>query len=326
MPNNGTQKLFRILSIDGGGIRGIIPAVVLSHLEKTANRPIADMFDLVAGTSTGAILAAGLTMPNGNGRAMYSAEQMLDLYVNRGREIFVRSFGRRLQSHVFEEKYDHSNLERILKETFGAATIANCIVPVVFPSYDIEARKPYFFKTSKARESNSRDHSLREAVRATTAAPTYFEPELLANRAGDPKRRVLVDGGVFANTPATCGYVEALSQGEASDRIVLLSLGTGKATERYPYEDAKDWGLWKWARPIISVMMDGSQDVVDHHLNSLLPSNGANRRYFRFDAVLDTGFDALDETSKTNIEALVRKGRSIVRSKKAAITKLVSLL
>ena len=326
MRNNKRPGRFRVLSIDGGGIRGIIPAVVLSHLEQQTGKRTVDLFDLIVGTSTGAILAAGLTVPNQNGRARYSAQHMLNLYVDRGREIFVRSFGRRMQSHLLEEKYDHRSLVSILEETFGAATLAECIVPVVFPSYDIEERKPYFFKTSKARQQQSRNHYLRDAVRATTAAPTYFEPEALPNPDGDPARRVLIDGGVFANTPALCGYVEAISLGAAPNSIVLLSLGTGKATKKYQYEDAKDWGILHWARPVISVMMDGSQDAVDHHLKYLLPAHGRGRRYFRFDPKLKTGYDALDETTKTNIEALMRRGRSILRKNTAAIQQLISRL
>jgi len=138
--------MFRILSMDGGGIRGTITASILTHIEQETGRPISDLFDLVVGTSTGSILAAGLTTPEGSGAPRYAAESILNLYADRGQEIFSRSFWRGITSlgGAVDEQYDHRPLERILHELLGNATLADCIVPVVITSYDIERRQPYF--------------------------------------------------------------------------------------------------------------------------------------------------------------------------------------
>ncbi len=195
--------MFNVLSIDGGGIRGVIPAVLLKHIEEKVGKRVADIFDLIVGTSTGGILAAGLTVPKRDGTPKFSAEDMLALYADRGREIFDRSFWRGITSAggALDEQYDHKPLEKILKEYLGDSTLKDCIVPIVLTSYDIEKRQPYFFKTRRAREKKDRNHYLRDAARATSAAPTYFEPTVTASLASKSTRRVLIDGGVFVNNP-----------------------------------------------------------------------------------------------------------------------------
>ena len=324
----------KILSIDGGGIRGVIPAVMLTYLEKEMGKPIAEMFDLIVGTSTGGILAAGLTVPGGHDKmAKHSAKTLLNLYEKHGNEIFGRSLWQRIPvidmlTAALEETYDHKPLEDILRKYFGDAKLTDCLVPVVLTSYDIERRDTYFFKTSRARTSKDRNHYLRDAARATSAAPTYFEPAIVKSLAKNPTRRVLIDGGVFANNPTTCAYVEAISLGAKPEEIVLASLGTGVNTRKITYEEAKGWGTVGWARPITSVMMDGSADATHYHLSHLLPDNtkGNQQRYFRFDEKLKLGYDDIDDASQTNINALKAKAAEIIADKKAEIAKLMSLL
>ena len=171
--------MFKILSIDGGGIRGVIPGVLLHHLETRTGKPIAELFDLIAGTSTGGILAAGLATPDALGRPRFSAAAMLDLYVNRGKEIFQRSFWRGVASisGIADERYPHGPLEMILNEYLQDARLSDCVVPILVSSYEIERREPYFFKSRHAKLQEDRNHLLRELARATSAAtaarPSY---------------------------------------------------------------------------------------------------------------------------------------------------------
>ena len=172
--------MFKVLSIDGGGIRGVIPAVLLQHIEERTGTPIASLFDLLVGTSTGGILAAGLTVPGHGGAPKFRAEDILTLYADRGREIFARSFWRGITSlgGAIDEQYDHAPLENLLREHLGSATLTDCIKPIVATNYDIEQRSPYFFKTSKARDDQDRNHLLRDVARATSAAPPFSSPRL----------------------------------------------------------------------------------------------------------------------------------------------------
>lgn len=322
--------MFKILSIDGGGIRGIIPSVLLQHLEDSLGKSIVDLFDLIVGTSTGGILAAGLTVPRAGGTQKFSAKDMLELYTERGREIFDRSFWRGITSlgGATDEQYDHKPLEKILKQYLGEATLTDCLVPIVVTSYDIERREPYFFKTSRAKEKKDRNHYLRDAARATSAAPTYFEPAVVKSLAEKPTRRALVDGGVFVNNPSMCAYAEAVASGADPKNVVVVSLGTGIATRKISYDDAKGWGALGWVRPIISVMMDGEADAADYHLRQLLPdeTKGKDQRYFRFDTELDLALDDMDAAGAGNIENLRAEALQIIKGQSEELSRLNKLL
>jgi patatin-like phospholipase/acyl hydrolase len=322
--------MFKLLSIDGGGIRGVIPGVLMQHIEEEVGKSVADMFDLIVGTSTGGILATGLAVPKAGGKPKFSAKDMLELYTERGREIFEHSFWRGITSFggATEELYDHKPLEKVLKEYLGDATLTDCLVPIVVTSYDIERREPYFFKTTRAQGKKDRNHYLRDAARATSAAPTYFEPVVIKSLARNPTRRVLVDGGVFVNNPAMCAYVEAHSLGAKPDELLMVSFGTGVATRKIPYEDAKGWGALGWVRPIINVMMDGEADAADYHLRQLLPdeATGGEQRYFRFDTKLDLALDDIDAAGAGNIRNLKEEAAQIIEAQSDELSRLVELL
>lgn len=322
--------MFRVLAIDGGGIRGVIPAVLLSHLETVTGKPTAELFDLIVGTSTGGIIAMALSSPADNGGPRYSAGDVLGLYADHGREIFQRSFWKGVVSvaGTLDERYDAAPLERLLKRYLGDVTLADCLTPVVAASYDIERREPYFFKTRKARRAKDRNHYLRDAARATSAAPTYFEPAVTRSLAAKGTRRVLIDGGVFVNNPAMSAFSEACAMGAAPGEIVLASLGTGIATRPIPYRDAKDWGTLNWARPIISVMMDGQADAAGYHLRLLLPdvTRPDEQRYFRFDRALTLALDDLDAASAGNIRNLEQEAGRILEDQAEELHRLAALL
>lgn len=146
---------FKILSLDGGGIRGIIPARILTTIEDKTKRPIADMFDLIAGTSTGGILATGFAGSVGGNKPIRTAAELLNMYVDRGSEIFKRSLWKGITSvgGLRGERYSAGPLETVLADTLGEAELKDVITDVLIPSYDIEGRGdyrgggPYFFKS-----------------------------------------------------------------------------------------------------------------------------------------------------------------------------------
>lgn len=322
--------MFRVLAMDGGGIRGVIPAAVLTHIESLTGTHPADLFDLVVGTSTGGIIAAGIAAPKDGGSPKFSAADMLNLYVERGHEIFDRSFWRGITTlgGFGDEQYDHRPLERILKKYLGDTTLADCLVPIVVTSYDIERREPYFFKTVRAQDSKDRNHYLRDVARATSAAPTYFEPAVVKSMARNPTRRVLVDGGVFVNNPALCGWIEAQTMADDPADVLVVSLGTGIATRKIPYEDAKGWGAAGWVRPIISVMMDGASDAADFHLRQVLPDKEQpeRQRYFRFDTELELALDDMDAANRGNIRNLQQEAAQIIEDQAEELERLAALL
>src|SRR5450432_3611636 len=263
----------RILAIDGGGIRGIIPALVLAHIEKLTNRPIASLFDLVAGTSTGGILALGLTIPKSAGRPLYAAQEFVDMYEREGPRIFSRSLFRTVSTtdSLFWKKYSSRGIEQVLAEYFGDSRLRDAVTDVLVPSYEIERRFPFFFKSANARRRPDYDFPARDIARATSAAPTFFEPMRVPTGANS-ESYTLIDGGVFANNPAACALVEARSTYPHSSSYQVVSLGTGSLARRLPLGFARYWGAVLWAKPLINAVFDGVSSTVDYQLRRLLPT------------------------------------------------------
>ena len=318
------SRPFRILSIDGGGIRGIIPALVLQEIERLTGRRIAELFDLIAGTSTGGILALGLARPGQGGVPAFRAADLVGLYEREGSHIFSRSVWHRARAlgNAFEEKYPTAPVERVLQQYFGEARLSEALTNVLVTGYEIEERRPFFFKSHNAKKDPAADDfPMRWAARATSAAPTYFEPAKVPATVSKGYQ-ALVDGGVYANNPAMCAYVEALCKW-GPERIVLLSLGTGEAVQPIPYKSAKDWGLVNWAQPILNVVFDGVSDTTDFHLRSLMGQDtGKLVGYWRLQVQLKPGQDAMDDSSEENLRTLRRSAEQLIAGSPAVLAEI----
>jgi patatin-like phospholipase/acyl hydrolase len=290
----------KVIAIDGGGIRGLIPALVLAEIEQRTGRAIATMADLIAGTSTGAIIACALARPD----AM-SAARIAAAYERYGPRIFDRSLIKVVTSvgGLTDERYDDRGLVESLRRYLGDTRLADASTGLVLTAYDLEARSALLFRSGRD------DVSMVEAAHASSAAPTYFEPL----RLGD---RTLVDGGVFAINPAAIAYAEASGTVD-----VLVSLGTGEHTRRLPYARVKGWGALEWARPILDVVFDASADAVDFQLRALMDT-----RYERLQTRLEEASDALDDASPENLAALKREAQRLIADRGADIDRICAAL
>lgn len=300
----------RVLSIDGGGIRGIVPATVLAALEERTGRPVCDLFDLIGGTSTGGLLALALTRP-GVGGPHWSAAEIVTLYRKEGPRIFTRSLGKRITSveGLLDERYANGPLREVLARYFGETTVDQALTDVFVTAYDLAARKPKFFKSWR----EDAGVPMAVAAEATAAAPTYFEPVAVGDAA-------LIDGGVFAGNPAMCAYAEAVRLWPA-EPITVVSLGTGSQTRPIPLSAARGWGVLEWARPIIDVVFDGSSDAVDYQLEHVL-----GERYVRLQTRLDGANDDMDDASPANIAALEAVGQRLVEEQATVLDRLAEEL
>lgn len=311
--------MIKILSIDGGGIRGLVPALVLEELERRLGKPVHQVFDMFAGTSTGGILALGLTRPGASAttRAL-SPTDLVGLYREHGREIFARSFWRGMASvgGLTEEKYPVANLERLLSRYLGESAMRDALKPTMVTSYDIEERRPFFFKSWRADRNGV---PMWRAGRATSAAPTYFEP---AEVEVGGRVRALVDGGVFVNNPALSAYAEARRLHPNETDFLVVSLGTGEHTRSIARDDAKDWGLVQWAGPLLSVIFDGVSDAVDYQLDHIL----GDTRHFRFQTSLDKASDDMDNASAANLYALAAEAQDVLRDGAERLDQLAAIL
>ena len=309
-----------VLSVDGGGIRGVIPAMVLAALEERTGRHTAELFDLIAGTSTGGIIALALTVPGAEGKPRWTANDLVDLYFSEGPRIFHHSIGKQIESGLglLDEKYDSTPLDQALKTYLGDAMISEAVTDVLVTSYDLEHRKPFFFKTDRAKVVSQHDWPMHAAARATSAAPTYFEPEKLT---GDGETFALCDGGVFAANPAMCAYAEARRR-HPQAKIRLLSLGTGQLTRPLHYKDVIGWGLIEWARPLFDVVFDGVSDATEYELEQLLPPAD----YTRFQVELIGPSDSLDDASEPNLEHLEALAKRLIADRAADLERLAAEL
>ncbi|SRR5579883_1329544 len=235
---------FKVLSIDGGGIRGIIPATILAEIEKETGKRIFEMFDLIAGTSTGGILAVALTKPDPNqpDRAQFKAEELVSLYEGEaGRLIFqhqpkfalepiidqalktIKNLFHLPQNNIedlIRPRFSSNGRQRVLEDRLGSTLIEKAVKEVFITSYDTQLRRPVFFTSNLEREKKTgsfhnvcKGITMKDAAMATSAAPTYFPACRIDNQDTTyvpTGYYSLVDGGVFANNPTALAIMEAI--------------------------------------------------------------------------------------------------------------------
>ncbi|QEK90219.1 patatin-like phospholipase family protein [Wolbachia endosymbiont of Chrysomya megacephala] len=293
-----------ILSVDGGGIRGIIPAIVLAEIEYRTKKPISQMFDLMVGTSTGGIIVAGLC------NKQYSALDLVDLYQKDGPHIFKSSFFRRsIFSWLNCAQYSCKNIEFVLNRYFGDSTLADATNNLMLTSYDIKNNYPFFFKSWREDRNFIR---LKDALRAATAAPTYFIPKHLKI---DQINRVLVDGGVFANNPAACAYASG-KRLFPNDDILLLSIGTGRTDRSIEYANSKRFGKIGWIKPLLNVMFASGLDCVNYQMNQVI-----GNRYVRIQSQLKLASADMDNITSKNIKSLQQEAKAMIEDNQELIDK-----
>lgn len=335
------MKKVTIISIDGGGIRGIIPGTILALIEQKLQERLSDpearlvdYVDFVAGTSTGGILGCGMLIPNEDNpkKPKYTLAEVVDLYLKNGEGIFSNPFSQKVKTlyGLKDEKYSNLNLKKSLKEYFGDILLSQLIRPCLFTSYDLEKRQAKFFKRSKAIENETDDFLVRDLAQATSAAPTYFETALIQSKSAESFP--LIDGGVFANNPAMCAYAEARKcifgdiANPTSKDMMMISIGTGSVKKPVPYKKAKNFGMVEWIKPLIDIMMSGNSETVSHQLEWLFDAGNNREGYIRLEpAIGDANADMANATKK-NMEALKRAGVQYVENNKEKIEYIIENL
>jgi predicted acylesterase/phospholipase RssA len=332
------RKRYSVLAVDGGGIRGIIPARVLQAIEDRTQQRVSTLFDLVAGTSTGGLVALGLTRPDGDDPAApaYDAADLVKLYRDHGGEIFHSSLAHRISTAggLLGVRYPAGPIEAVLADRFGDTMLSQALTEVVVPSYDLSGPAPFFFKRRYGRDDPSLDVKMAVAARATAAAPTYFDPAPVAPFPGETRPHALIDGGVFANNPAVSAYAEALDLWGDDVEIQVVSIGTGQPPQEFgrgripvPYSKARHWGLAHWARPVLEVVFDGVADASEWQLKRLCRhGNGDSPRYHRLQSSLPTANHALDDASEDNVERLLDDAETLLDSERETLAGICDAL
>jgi patatin-like phospholipase/acyl hydrolase len=307
----------KVLAIDGGGIRGIIPATILSEIQRRLNLDLFQAFDMIAGTSTGGIIALGIgTKCKNNGP--YSPSELVDLYVQSGPAIFKKNFLTPARQLVLP-KYSPDALEAALAEFFHDTEFQTALTPLLISSYDLKGQLPFLFKSHRIAADPAFNWKLTEIARATSAAPTFFPPVHLTR---DDEEYALVDGGVFVNNPSMAAYAEARSLYPGASQIIVVSVGTGDRKDQITYTAAKHWGLVGWAKQIVPVFMDSVSEAVDYELR-VLPGC----TYYRLQVSnLQGASSEMDDVDPENLKHLQAVAEEYVSSISDVLTKMCAEL
>jgi len=295
-------KPIRVLSIDGGGMRGIVPATYLETMENISGLGVSELFDVIVGTSTGAILSVGLTVANEKNKPKYKASDFVKLYQNMGGVIFHKRHSiLKVLDGIFWPSYDPSGYEKLLEAYFGETTISEALTEIVVPSIELEDMKMHVFTRASARKRSIYDFKVREIIRAATAAPAYF-PAAELNSVDGKARGTFVDAGLSTNNPGIIALVEAKKMANDAD-FLFVSLGTGAISKPINAMKAKKWGEVEWLKSIFDLQGDAQSSYTEIAISTFLENN-KNNSYHRFQIDLHQLPIQLDDTKPKHIEEL----------------------
>lgn len=307
---NTDNKSLNILAIDGGGIRGVVPAHILNCMKTRLNVDLLNSFQMIAGTSTGAIIAAAVA-------CKIEISRVVDLYKNLGDKIFSPTCSI-LPGKVkpgFKSLYESSKLEKVLKDIFGNTKLGDISTPLLIPSTDIGNGGVHVFKSNYSTHF-TRDNNVlvRDAVIASCSAPTFFDPVKVEEYA-------LADGGLWANNPSLCAFVDAQKRLKYKpDQIRILSLGTGHSKIFYGTNLDGNWGLingWK-GKEFINFILSLQSQSTHNYLQLIMNSDSLLRLNFESDTSLP-----LDDCNAIN--DLLSKADMLFTHKTESIKKFMNI-
>ncbi|XP_022149527.1 patatin-like protein 3 [Momordica charantia] len=342
-------KMVTILSIDGGGIRGIIPGTILAFLESKLQEldgpevRIANYFDIIAGTSTGGLVTTMLTAPNKDtNKPLYAAKDLVNFYLQHAPKIFPQrnhlfSSVVNLFGQVMGPKYDGKYLRSLVKELLGDMTLKQTLTNVVIPAFDIKLLQPVVFSSIEATWDELKNPKLIDVCISTSAAPTYLPTHEFQTKDSKGKTQTfnMVDGGVAANNPTLTAITHAMKEINLSrrrsellkikpmetKRMLILSLGTGLAKNvgKYSASKAAKWGMLDWiydggATPIVDIFSDASADMVDYHISSFFQSSNSKENYLRIqedDLIGEVA--SVDIATMENLKKLTEVGKDLLK-------------
>jgi len=292
--------MYRILGLNGGGIRGYLTLRVLAYLEKVSGCKIADMFDLIVGTSSGALIASMMDLP-----AEYVANSLRDSYRDRLFKPNWLSFGGLLRT-----KYNTKSREKLIDNLVGNKTFRKYDFAAV--SYDMRSARPVVFNTLE-HENNSKyllttQYETCDAVKASSAAPMYWDPYELDNM-------LLVDGALVGNDPTDVAIKLALSKKYTLNDLYIVNITTGNNTR--PYNIKSGACPLKWTIPMINMLMSSQANAT----SMLYTNEGLN--YYNLDVELFHGSDDIDDISDDNLFALELDVETLITNNHKAIGQIL---
>jgi len=298
----------KILSIDGGGSRGVIALTFLQEIEKRTGKQIHELFDLIAGSSTGGIIASCLTIPDENvpTKAKYSAEEVIDVYREFGPNITKFDFFHSVKTlfGLIGPKYSAKQIKEETDKIYGKTRLRDLLTPVLFTTYNLNTTEPYMIVSTN---KECRGLLLSDAVLATSAAPTFFPPheiEISGNKG------LYIDGALAATNPAVYALIEEGFVPPAPKQFIV-SVGTGAYGPRPGYfKGSKNWGILQWLTAVFSVFSDGTTDAATSQAQRICDNFFGD--FYRLDVNIPEEYLKIDDTDKEYMDYLIKRAKDYI--------------
>jgi len=268
-------KPFKILSIDGGGIKGLYSSTILEHLEQRFG-PLSEYFDMICGTSTGGLIALGLALK-------IPAKEISKIYEKDGKKIFPKQtrLGGIIRQSLWRGKYSDAPLKEVLGAFFGEKTVADLENLVCIPSYSLTDARPWIFKRDHGKLDRDNKTLLTDVALATSAAPTYFPVCEIPHY----NNKQFIDGGVWANNPTLVGVIEALTYFVGKDKefssIEILSVSSLNNAAGKPIGLKRHRSFVNWRNDLFDTSLIGQSHFSDYFMNKLCGINDIKISYER---------------------------------------------
>lgn len=316
----------RILSIDGGGARGIVPAVVLEYIEKKlqelAKNPdvrLSDFIDFISGTAVGTMISCLMTIPSENGRPKNFSDIIDDLFDFS--EVYFRKKDKKTLWGRRGAMYKTNKVDKILIDKYDHWKLKELNTPCAFVGYDILNREPVIF-TNKNGSEEYIDFFVSDIVRGSGATPGYLS---IPSFRDGVNKKIVINGNVVTNNPSLIAYVEANKTPHiiekfnrlSPENVFILSMGVGKVKlQKYSQEDVKNWGKRKWFTPMLDISIQSRTIITDHQLKSLFKSYKCEENYVRIDPLIQLGNSNIYDTSEKNMRNLYQDAVNYVNNNK----------
>lgn len=302
------QKVFKVLSVDGGGIKGIYSARILERLESRFNCQIADYFDLICGTSTGGLIALALSLK-------IPASVITNFYQGKGEVIFQEKRRKSSWRQLFiSSKHDNQELRKSLTEIFGQRTISDSYCLLCIPAFSLTNGRPFIFKYDHLEGNLVRDNKTKyvDIALATSAAPTYLPIVTIP----DYDNRQFIDGGIYANNPTLVGVAEALKYfvgaGKQFTSLMVLSVASLETIPGRCLRTKEDRSIASWGSELIQTFFEGQAYFNEYVVQTLADSYNPPFEYLRIPSVHlsaeQSQLISLDNSSKSALNIMLAHG------------------
>lgn len=329
------KKDIFILSIDGGGIFGVVPLVILRHIEEKTGYPVSRLFHFFAGTSTGGLISLGLTCPSHKNEPLYSAHELLQLYAHHSPSIFSQTPLARLCQlspitriihQALYSQYSSRPMKASFRAIFGRTLLSQALAPVLVPSYAIggaaitKSRLKLFRSHDGQWEKNfapikHRDYLMTDVAMATSAVPTYFIPHW-TSRVGyspsEPPEYCLIDGGVAVNDPSLIAYVEANRMFPGcTPHILSLSGGQETAPYSVAHHKGTSTGYMAWSKDIAKLIIGPSVTTQQKILERLIQQDSKGPSFLRIQ-LENSSMIRWNDHNPAHVKTLEKLGKNLL--------------